>query len=432
MIEKKAFGLPSQKNRVIISSLVWVFLVFSFASFRLREASDLWTSGGFDQQVKFQVVSWLFLGVLALLLLITKKADLGLLRRGPLLFYCGFVLMAIISALYSLSPILTLFRSLQLAIAVVLVISTRQRLYDLYFYITVFVILNWVAFLAGFLHVGDPTTEWRLGSVFGSPTILGTVSAVGAVGVFSHAQEKTISKLWWPVLIVLALTTFLSGSRSAMAGLILGSLIVLALRRRVLIILAISSLVTFSLFFDEVRSGLWHYYNRGQSAIQVRSMSGRDIIYQSAVKRMDSSLIGGEGFMSARKKLLVDTETQVETHAHNIYLDAYLNLGLIGCFFVTAVIWSTVRLVVKILSPQRSQPQTFRTDRVGLLSMLVPLFAHCISDSGFVAPVSPYMMVFIGIMGLTQKCYNCLWSGTVYDRFPGQIIAIIVSRNRHL
>jgi len=117
-----------------------------------------------------------------------------------------------------------------------------------------------------------------------------------------------------------------------MAGLILGSLIVLALRRRVLIILAISSLVTFSLFFDEVRSGLWHYYNRGQSEIQVRSMSGRDIIYSSAVRRMDSSLIGGEGFMSARKKLLVDTETQVETHAHNIYLDAYLNLGLIPNF----------------------------------------------------------------------------------------------------
>ena len=118
---------------------------------------------GFDAQVIFQIVSWTAFGLIGLWLLATGRADLRLLRRGPLFWYGGFVTLALISTLYSASPLLTLYRSLQLAVAVVLVISLRERLTHLYMLIVAYVAVNWGLFAAGISRTG-----WRVGVAAGT------------------------------------------------------------------------------------------------------------------------------------------------------------------------------------------------------------------------------------------------------------------------
>src|SRR5207253_4829883 len=66
------------------------------------------------------------------------RADLRLLRRGPLYWYAGFVLLALFSAVLAPNPLLTVFRSAQLAIALLLVISLRDHLKHIYLFICLF------------------------------------------------------------------------------------------------------------------------------------------------------------------------------------------------------------------------------------------------------------------------------------------------------
>ena len=111
---KRSYGIPW------LPLLLWCLILTTFASFRNRDIGELLDYGGIDAQVKFQASVWAGLGLVALALLATGRADTRLLRRGPLFWYACFIGTALLSACYSPAPAYTAYRATQHAVALVL------------------------------------------------------------------------------------------------------------------------------------------------------------------------------------------------------------------------------------------------------------------------------------------------------------------------
>ena len=267
--------MTADRKQIIAVIFLSLVIIASFASFRARDSSDLWAGGGFDLQVQFQLASWGFLSLTAIFLVIRRRVDLDLISRGPCFHFLCFVGIAFMSAWYSLSPELTIFRALQLLVALSLIISFPQKISHIYIAITLYVSLNWIAFLMGFPYLDEQSTEWRLASLFGSPTMIGLTAAVGSAGLLARLQSKRTAKICYVICLGLLVTTIAAGSRAAIVGLVVASIFVMAFSGRILMLLAIAALITFSLFFETVRSDIWIHFKIGGALVkEAQSASG--------------------------------------------------------------------------------------------------------------------------------------------------------------
>ena len=222
-------------------------------------------------------------------------------------------------------------------------------------------------------------------------------------GLLARLQSKRTAKICYVICLGLLATTIAAGSRAAIVGLVVASIFVMAFSGRILMLLAIAALITFSLFFETVRSDIWIHFNRGESVKEAQSASGRDELYPLSLARIQRAGLLGEGFMSARIHQLEYSENQETTHAHNIYLDALMNLGLLGCLSVTLVLLSAGKMFLNLLIRSPSLSVETRRITVELTGMAIPLFMHCIADSGFVTSINAFTVLFLMVLALGQN-----------------------------
>ena len=411
---------PPRRWALWLPMLLWIFIMTTFAAFRGRSFSELFEAGGFDAQVKFQAAAWVGLGCLALGLLAKGRADLRLLRRGPMFWYGCFVATALLSTIYSPQPAYTAYRSLQHAVAIVLVISLRQHLRGVYLFIAAFVAVNWALVVLGLLGlnfgtqwISNPAESmavtagfekvWRFESAFGHPSLISVVAAAGAAGLAYRARGRQ----WLvagPLMGWLVLTTVVTISRTAIAGLA-GGLIVAAVGRRVLIpcICLVGFVAPILLMSTDVREASGYYLSRGQDDADFRSLTGRVQAYQEAVRRIKLYWPIGQGFQAGRVQSLDATgENYAVSHAHNLFLESAFSLGLLGIVFATMVLIALAATVWRIL--QRDRALSGEAYSVGweLAAMAVPMGAFCILDSGFVAKMDHVGMLFLVVIAQAQ------------------------------
>jgi hypothetical protein len=400
-----------------VSVLVWILIATTFASFRERHGSELFDAGGIDEQVVFQMVSWLGLGALATWLIATGRADLRLLRRGPLFWYCSFLAVALLSAVYSPAPQLTVYRALQQGVAVVLVISLREQLRAVYLFITVYLAINWVLvilMLTGLhgnlewirgtaeglkLLAGDSDTRWRFASAYGAPSYTSVVAASGACGMAVRAWS-THPRLRAGFIAWCIVTTLLTVSRAAIAGMVAG-LAFAAAGRRTLLVWACALAVAVPLVFilPGVADFAERYLTRGQTVSELESLTGRTELYEEAHRRIERSWPFGMGFQSGRVDPLGEDNVAM-AHAHNMFLEAATEMGLAGVLSVGLVVlssaWAAGWLVLRGRGPSRA---------LGLecAGMLMPVAAFCVLDSGFATAVNQVVMLTLVILARLQS-----------------------------
>ncbi len=394
--------------------LVWLAMLVSFAQFRFRPAAELFGRGGMDFQVKLQIAIWLGLGLLAGYLILTGRVQLGWLRQAPLCWYAAYCLWALMSALWSPSPSLSGFRAGQLAVALVLVLSLGGRLKDVYTFILVFLGVNWVLVILGitglnfgqswilppgqaYLMLGEsPGVPWRFCSAFGHPTPIGALAAAAAVGLLARTRAGDWKKNG-PRIAFLALTAVLTVSRTGIAGMVLGALLVLVIRREMwpvvlgtaVILLPLALLPT----FDE---GVVGFLRRGQSSSELKSFTGRDEIYAAELKRAERAGFIGLGFQCSR---IASKDISVEevhvAHAHNAFLESYTSLGVPGLTLAIVLVLSLSRAIVRLI--RRCSQGACADNLAGweLTGMAVPMFAYCLTDSGFAVNPNQYVMLFM-------------------------------------
>lgn len=400
--------------------LVWCLIMATFASFRERTISELFESGGFDAQVKFQAATWVALGCVALCLLAAGRADLRILRRGPMFWYCGFVATALISTAYSPEPAYTAYRAMQHAVAIVLVISLREHLRSVYLLIAAFIAVNWVLVVLGLLGITgglewiwNPAENvlvtsgiedvWRFESAFGHPSVISVVAAAGAAGL----AYRTRGRGWLiagPVIAWLSLTTVLTVSRTAIVGL-LGGLAVAAAGRRLLLpfVCLAGFVVPLLLISPGFREASGHYLSRGQAEADFRSLTGRIPAYQRAIHRAKEAWPLGMGFQAGRVRALDATgENVAVTHAHNLLVESLYSMGLAGVVFSIGVLISLLAAVFRLCQRDTARGHPAVSTGWELGAMLVPLYAFCGLDSGFVAKLNPVAMLFLIIIVRAQ------------------------------
>lgn len=103
--------------------LLLPFVICSYAIFRYRDVHDLLGNSAIDGQVFYQIVTWFVLGIVALFCVWSGRTHWTRLRSGPLLWFTAYSTFAVLSAVYTLDPTITMFRGGQLIIALVLIIS---------------------------------------------------------------------------------------------------------------------------------------------------------------------------------------------------------------------------------------------------------------------------------------------------------------------
>jgi len=400
--------------------VVCLFIATTLASFRVRSVSELFAGGGMDAQVMFQALSWVALGFVGLYLFATGRADLRLLRRGPLFWYSCFVALALFSTLYSQSPALTAFRSMQLAVAVVLVISLREHLGSLHLFVIAYIAVNWILVLVGlsgcagglswirgvddqYVALGGTVHgPWRFRSAFGHPSQIAVVASIGAIGLAACTSGRRW-RVRGPIIAWLILTTILTVSRSGIAGLVGGLAVVAFGRRRMLpCVCTIGVVVPLLMMPDYSREALLRYLARGQSTEELASLTGRISVYDSAVSRIEQAWLTGYGFRAARRALLDEQAPgHGVVHAHNLFLESLTSLGVPGAVLAGMVLLTLAFSIWTILRRYRGVPEVVP---VGweLCGMLVPIVAFSVLDSGFAASVSPFVMVFLVVLALTQ------------------------------
>lgn len=397
--------------------LIWLWILTSMASFRIRSGAELFDDGGFDGQVKFQIITWFLLGLLSTWLLVTRRADWRLLAGGPLLCYAIFVGAALFSVCVSPSPTLSGFRAIQHAVALVLVISLRDNLNRMVTFLVVYIAINFVLlFLAisgldfGQVWIteyiknqsffsGDFMHRWRFATAYGHPSWISIIGAVGAIAV----AARTRGDAWrWgaPLLAMFILATILTVSRTAIVGMFVGLGIVALGRRAVFLWLALIVLpLAMLLVSPELQKGIKHYLQRGQTDKELAEFTGRDGLVRVATERINRSMPFGEGFQAGRLNPL-EEGNETMAHAHNLVLEATAGTGLIGGLAVAGAIVLWVSQLLWLLARSR---QTGRDEEAWeLCAIAAPLLFFCVMDSGFANTIHQVTFLYLFAMARTQ------------------------------
>lgn len=404
--------------RIIV--LLWALIMLSFVSFRQRDAEDLMRPGGMDLQVQFQAATWVGLGLIAWLLVAKRRAETKLLLYAPLTWFAVYAGLALISTLFSVSPPLTLFRSGQVVITILLVISLREYLHRCYSLIAIYLAANWVLVLMantgltfGMDWVRGPDNlfmlydrltpyPWRFGSPLGHPSQISVVGAVGAVGLMARYRGEDFRR-HLPMFLFFVITVLLTISRTAIAGMFVGGLVVFAVRGRILPFLLVSGiLIPSAIMMPSIGGAMVNYGMRGQSTDEFKSLTGRSEIYKQGIERALDAIPLGEGFVAGRAKVIVHKDAGGSiVHSHNLFIESTIGMGVPG--LISAI------LVLVTLGMSLLQAVRIPANSSGIspgwepLVMAIPMVAFCIMDRGFAGSANPALFLFVVILASTTK-----------------------------
>lgn len=432
-LQRPAASQQDRNFRSVV--LFWGMIILSFLSFRQRDAEDLMKPGGIDLQAQLQAAAWIGFALVALLLVAKRRADLRLLLHAPLTWFAMYAGLAVFSTLYSVSPPLTLFRSGQVVIVILLVISLGENLRRCYFFIAMYLAANWVLILMantgltlGMDWVRGPNNEfmlydrhtlysWRFGSPLGHPSQISVVGAVGAAGLMARYRGADFRR-HLPLFLFFVVTVLLTISRTAIAGMFVGALVVMAVRGRIIPYLLLSGIVIpLVILLPSMGSAIVDYGMRGQSKEEFKSLTGRSDIYKQGIERARDAIPLGEGFVAGRAKLIVQKEAGGSiVHSHNLFIESTIGMGIMG--LISSV------LVLLTLGMSLCRAVKIPPDSSGIspgwepLVMSIPMVAFCILDRGFAGSANPALFLFVVILTYTTKLlldHRTAWAGHTID-----------------
>lgn len=402
------------------AAAIWGLMILSFLTVRYRAAEDLMKPGGIDLQSKMQILAWFVLGLIAIRLVRIGRADLRLLLHPPLCWYTLFALLALISSLYSISPPLTLFRSGQVVIVILLVVSMRGAFHRLYALIAIYLAANWVLVLMAntgidfgmrwmqgpdgeFLLFGRQTAQpWRFGSPLGHPSQISIIGAAAAGGVLARFDGPHLRRRL-PLFAFFVVTVLLTISRTAIAGMFLAIFLVLAVRNRIIALVLMGGVVLPLLVMVPSMGGaVVQFGMRGQSSEEFKSLTGRSEIYRQGIDRAVEALPFGEGFVAGRAKAIVSKNVgNAIVHSHNLFIESSIGMGLLG--LVSASMVLLVHLICLLRAIQIPPDRSGISPGWEMVAMSIPLLGFTILDRGFAAPVAPFLCIFIAVLAATTQ-----------------------------
>lgn len=353
-------------------NLLWFLTFASALVFRIRSASEIATEP-LDGWAVFRVavdtvVAFILLGRLAL----RRTHWVGSMIRGPVGALTVFGLVCLASTAWSVFPPWTLYKSLEYLVDIALLAAVLETLDSVDEFRDLF---NWTWALYGLLLLSvwmgaviwpkealystnfqGGTLGLRLQGVMPalSANDVGTFAAI--IGLLALARllpiaEERYNKPWYALLLLAGLVTMVcSQTRTAIAGFVLGALLIMIFTRRK----GIGAMLTFvaaPVIGIVVAGGLiWSYLARGQTDQQLSTLSSRAQWWSFAWQTfLEHPLTGFGDYAAGRFAVLAKLGLGDTSTMHSDYLEITVGTSIWGMvpFLVALLVtwWLLLRYV---------------------------------------------------------------------------------------
>jgi O-antigen ligase len=363
--------------------LLWFVMLMSSLVFRERTASEI-SQSPVDGWALFRIGCTLLVAAVLFCRLTFQKANwVPFLFSGSIGIFSCFGVISLLSAVWSVNPLWTLYRSVEFLTDVAVlagIVATRESVEE---YKT---LVDWTWILLGLLAasawagaVVDPSDALFADPYIGSALPMRLVGVMPVVASNDLSQISAIlalislSRLWtdlhsqlrkngYRLLFVASLITLvITQTRGAYAAFLIGFALLLVFSRRYLV-LAIgggvaSGAVALMLAFTNIGTKVGQFLMRGQAVEQTGALSGRIELWQLSFRKiLEQPLTGYGGFAGSRFVVMVMAKNRLGSNVLNVYIDAMLNVGVWGLllllWLVGLVGWQLFRSVYRSSATQ--------------------------------------------------------------------------------
>ena len=343
--------------------LVVVIILFLGMMFGDSAHADLSSGDIFSTGKLSRLISVGLAGGLAIVFFSLRfSKGIKALFKGNLALLTAYGMLAFFTIVFSEIRMLTLFKSAEILIVVVvvaLVLSERGREDASIFFVKVIFWVYVVSCVTALLETVIVGAEHHKTLVVGVTPLLSTMMQstyppmsgnglgyLGALasmfGIYLYDSDdikiKTIRRFVAVIVVLVGFSVlFLSYTRSILAFYLLGVIVLFVLEKRWLRVVAMLGSMVSALAMPQVQEKIVDHLRRGSSDEQLASLSGRTDFWADIFSRDPLQLLVGEGFAAGSRMAYFRDGNLI--NAHNSIAEIVVNVGVIG-----AVIWLMLML----------------------------------------------------------------------------------------
>ena len=343
---------------------LWLLLFASALVFRVRGVGDI-RQDPLDAWAIYRVALELIVAsVLTVRLALRRTPWFGSMFRGFVGVIAAFGLVELASAVWSVYPSWTLYKSCEYLLDVALLAAILATIESVEDYRHFF---NWTWALYGFLllSVWFGVVVWPQKALYPLGFKVGTLG-VWLSGVVPNLSANNVAtfaallglvalsrllpmngrradRLWYGFLLLASMVTMILGqTRTAMAGFVFGVFLILLFSRRV----GLSALLTFAVIpmvlLTSLGGLIWSFMERGETSQQLTTLSNRTVWWSHAWHTfLDRPLIGFGAYAAGRFSVLANLGNSMTSTLHSDYLEVIVGTGIWGLIPFLAVLLGT-------------------------------------------------------------------------------------------
>jgi len=373
---------------------LWLVLLASSFVFRTRDIESV-QSNPLDTAALFRVCLVGFSAfVLLVRLTLRRPAWLGSLFSGTVGLMTMFALVCTLTTVWSVKPPWTLYKSLEYLgdvslLAVILIVARSTESYEslMDWTWTLFGSIVFFAWAEACIWPAEALEAERTAGIlkyrlnclypgYGTNSVgtFGAIIAAIAICRLLPASKRQFDRAWYLVLLITGVVTMIfSQTRSAMAGFVLGVVLMLLFTRRIR--LAVGLGVAGATVGALTGAGKWfvQFLQRGQSQAEIMSLSSRTIWWSVAWNAVKHHPFTGLGaFAAGQFAIFPKMGLKEVTPLHSDYVEALVGSGIWGpLFMVLALLW-TWWILIRFLQrfPSLSLERQLAVEAIAVLSVL--------------------------------------------------------------
>jgi O-antigen ligase len=404
--------------------ILWFVMLVGGLVFRARTASEI-SNSPVDALALFRIGCMLLVAAVLFLRLTLRRTNwLRPVFSGLIGVFTLFGVISLASTAWSVNPPWTLYKSVEFLTDVAVVAGIVATLESVNEYKK---FVNWTWILLGLLvasawvgAVIDPADAlfadlnlrstplpFRLQGVmpvvpFNQLSEISAILALVAACRLWMSPIITSHKRWYRLLFVASfITLVITQTRGAYVSFLVGLVILLVFARRYgfLVITGIvaSGIGTVLLTFTNFGTRMREFLLRGETVEAANGLSGRLEVWQLSIQKIiEKPLIGYGGFAGPRFAVL--TKNTTWSDALNLYVDAMLNVGVLGLlllvFLIVAIGWILFRSVYRLSS---EHPERYLAMELCLAYTIVVMSSM---ESG--AIITHPMLSFLVLLGFAE------------------------------
>lgn len=362
---------------------VKLLLLYPIILALISRQRDLKQVSNIDSSAAIQVLFTLVVFIFCVRELVSNSILRILIQKSPLKWFLLYIVLSLLSALWSLDVRMTLYRSFENLSFLLLIASSVSILYRRLRSIDL--IVKWVLYYAILLIIAGTLKRvllWGL-PLFSIETIL--LEQMNSTPFFFLALLLPIGIYLRGVILPISIFSL---SNTAYFGMFLGSLTLGRTNKKIRFSLAVLAVIltifTYTRGFDNLLQQTFFY---GKNGVGVEYTSGRNKIFQLAFDEGLKRPFLGYGFV-AGDTYIINKEFEGAIGAHNGFLSAFLGTGIIG--FLIFIIFFIKTL---LMANSKYIPSKYRT--------------------AFFASAILIMVYTLGNPGLGTRVYGSWLSSTI-------------------